>query len=402
MDGKIVGSYRLQLFDIPRTGNCLLLSVLHQVQLSKNDDAELAHNQLPQLRLLVCDLLTQRGDTGDAEQSANFLSENCVGGYPVIGVLSKLLEATIEVYLEDGNRRTYPSFRPDRPVIRIYKYHINSQPYYDSITGLINISASESPQVRPRITNLCLGTWNVLGSTSIEKRLIIDELIHQQHLDILCVQESHLFAQNLETPHYRWLLGPQVITRASRGCGFLINKQLDLAYNFKVHTNNICHLEITFTAEAPKLFIICIHKYSEGDIRSTIETGHLTSIVRDLMLQGDVIICGDLNSHLGKDLLDGEQNILGPILCHDTTNMNGQQLFEMCDQLNLRVPTTFLHGSTRCTWYRSSGKSQLDHIIIPLNANYHITNLHGHWTKYSDHKLLVLTLHMPLPSKRYN
>lgn len=392
-----MGSYRLQLYDIPRTGDSLLLSVLHQIQLFKNDKTDLA-DQVPQLRLQVCDLLRQRGEIGDAEHSVNFLSESCVGGFPEISVLSKWLMATIEVYFEDGNRRTYPSLHPNRPVLQIYQYQINSQPYYDSITEKILISTPEpeSPQVHPRIKSLCLGTWNVLGATSIEKRLLIDELIHQHQIDILCLQESHLYAQSLETSRYKWLLGPQPTTRASRGCGFMIRKQLDLAYKFRVHTNNICHLELTFINEAQKLYIICVHKYSEGDIRSTLETSQLTSIIRSLMLQGEVILCGDLNSHFGKDI-HGHQNIVGPVLCHKKTNNNGQELFALCEELNLRILTTIFHSSTECTWYRSGSKSQLDHVITPGNAHYHITKLHGHWTKYSDHKLLVLSLHMPSP-----
>lgn len=401
MGEKIVGSYRLQLFDIPRTGDSLLLSVIHQIQLFNNEEADLTPIQLPHLRLLVCDLLNRRGETDDAELSINFLSEHCVGGFSVISVLSKYLMATIEVYLDDGNRRTYSSFHSNRPVLRIYQYHVNSQPYYDSIIKSDLIYSTESRSIQPHHSNLCLGTWNMLGATSIEKRLIIDDLLHQQQLDILCVQETHLFAQSLETPHYRWLLGPQPPTRASRGCGFIIKKQLDLTYDFKIHTANICHLELSFASGALKLYIICIHKYSEGDIRSTIETGQLTSIIRELMLQGEVIICGDLNSHFGKDLLDGRQNTIGPLLSHAKTNANGQDLFELCDQLNLRVPTTILHGSTQCTWYRSPNKSQLDHVITPSNATYHIMNLRGHWTKYSDHKLLVFTLQMPLPGKRF-
>lgn len=129
-----------------------------------------------------------------------------------------------------------------------------------------------------------------------------------------------MYAQSIETSHYHWKLGPQTSGRASRGCGFLISKRLKFHYSFKSYSINICHLEVIFTSDAPPLYIICVHKYSEGAPRSALETGQLASIVRELKTKDEIILVGDFNAHLGKDLFNAEQRVIGKILCHPLSN----------------------------------------------------------------------------------
>lgn len=396
MSEKVVGQFRLKLLGLPKNGDCLLISILHQMQLAENvpPDLDLINSQVPRLRASVCGLLRDRYRPGDQEIARKFVAPSCVGDYEVIGMLSQWLEVNIEVFKDDGNRRTYPASLPGRPVLRIYRSCQNSHISFDSVCAFTVLSS-----VQPLGHSLHIGTWNLSGATSPEKRMVIDKIISDLGLDILCLQETHMYSQRLETAHYAWLLGPQTSRRASRGCGFAIRKGFRQPYEFVSHSVNICQLTVTLPSRL-KLYLLCVHKTSEGAARSSLETGLLTSLIRDLIPVGEVLLCGDMNAHLGKDLIaSGDQSVLGSFLYHDISNANGRDIYEMCNQLALRLETTMHHYSTRCTWYRSTGSSQIDHVIAPSNASYIISYMFGRWTKYSDHKLLTFHLRFPPQGK---
>lgn len=392
-----MGSNLLELHGVSATSDSLFESVCLQLQVLSS--SEIAKWDLSDPRLTVSQLFRSRGRAGDLALSTTILSKEQVGDFEVVGVLSEWLCMTIEIFLENGNRRTYPSSAAGRPTLRVYRYERAGFPYYDSI---IRTSACTCPphvvQGVPIVSHeLRLGVWNLSGAANMEKRLIIDEIVSQQQIDIVCIQESHLYAQSIETSHYHWVLGPQTSNRASRGCGFLISKRLRFRYSFKSYSVNICHLEVAFSSDAPPFYIICVHKHSEGAARSALETGQLTSIIRELRAKGEIILVGDFNAHLGQDLYNAEQRVVGKILCHSVSNTNGHSIFDMCEQLELRALTTIHHYSTRFTWYRPNGKSQIDHVFKPESSLYKIGSLRGRWTRYSDHKLITFILRMTLP-----
>lgn len=380
-----VGDFRLDLFGLPPSNDSLLLSILQQLAPVNPlpPTLESLTHQVPHFQVSVSNFLRQLDRPIEAN---HFSSANFVGSLRDIGPICQYLNVNIEVFMDDAHRRTYPAACINPPTLRIYQYYLGLNYYFD---GLVDYRSSPLKQLR-------IGTWNLLGATSLEKRLIVDEFSRQHQLDVLCIQESHLYTQLLETPRYKWMLGPQQPGRASRGCGFLINKQLDIAPEFKIYSANLCHLALTLPKVSKVHFILCVHRLSEGNPGSSIEAGHLLSIIRNLMTIGEVLVCGDFNSHLGKELLQSEQTSIGPILCHQVSNSNGNILFDLCQQLDLHVSTTSHHHSTLTTWYRSSGVSQIDHVIVPTLASYQIKNLRGHWTRYSDHKLLVFVMLMPL------
>lgn len=250
-----------------------------------------------------------------------------------------------------------------------------------------------SAQHRPT-SFLRLGTWNVSGALGLEKRMMIDHIATHRQLDILCIQESHLHAQETTSTHFDWLLGPLPLlqNRPSRGCGFLVRKRFPYPVQFKSYSSNICRLTVSLSASR-RLNILCIHKLSEGDPRSSLETGRILSITRALLLQGEVILCGDMNSHFGQDLLgEIDSGLLGPFLYHAISNSNGRDLYAVCEQLNLRIETTRRHPSTRSTWYRSTGRSQIDHVMIPISSEHILTELRGRWAACSDHKIITFNL----------
>lgn len=243
-----VGCFVLKLLGHPSTTSSLLNSILHQYNSVENS----LHNLKPlsqdvlQLRKDLSHLLQERGRPCDVGPSNEILSHHCVGGKEVISVVTEWLDVSIEVYREGGCRRTYPAMLIERPVFKIYQYEASDhQIYYDSVVEVSLISnpepASSNFRTKPKF---CVGTWNLSGATSVEKRMIIDRISYLHQIDILCVQETHLYTKASDTQNYRWIMGPQTSNRASRGCGFLIRKGLACSIEMKVHTKNICHLAV--------------------------------------------------------------------------------------------------------------------------------------------------------------
>lgn len=387
-----MGNFRITLLGLPRSGDCLLASVLCQMQQVEGitPNIEQVYTQVSFLRSIVCRILHDRSRACDEEMAREFCRPDCIGDYEVVNILCHWLDVNIEIFKDDGNKRIYPAVHSGRPVLRVHRFQHDSHVYYDSVCSFI----------AHRLEILKLGSWNLSGATSIEKRMVIDELISHHQLDILCVQETHLYAQSLSTARYDWKLGPQTQSRASRGCGFIVSKSFQHKVEFESYSSNICQLTVTFGTNT-KLFILCVHKMSEGDGRSSLETGRILSIMRNLISKGEVVLCGDMNSHIGKDMCSSiEPSILGEFLYHPESNSNGRDLYGMCEQLNLRVDTSMHHYSTRCTWYRSSGRSQIDHVITPIASKYTLASLRGRWTKYSDHKLITFQLRLPQQGER--
>jgi hypothetical protein len=119
-------------------------------------------------------------------------------------------------------------------------------------------------------------TWNINGSASLTKRLLVDAELNNQRVMIGCVQETHLWGSHLETPNYVWILGPQLPTqsRASRGLGFLVSKAHQQYVDMcTFYTPNIGLLRIRFPFAKETFNILNVHKYTDGHPLSAIETG---------------------------------------------------------------------------------------------------------------------------------
>lgn len=52
-----------------------------------------------------------------------------------------------------------------------------------------------------------IGTWNVRGCNSVEKRFAIDKFLAMQQFGIVALQETKLSARTCDTKHYKWILG---------------------------------------------------------------------------------------------------------------------------------------------------------------------------------------------------
>jgi hypothetical protein len=83
-------------------------------------------------------------------------------------------------------------------------------------------------------------------------------------------------AHRFDTKGYVWLMGPQTPNRASRGVGLLVRKSLfPLCASHKFPSINIGKLHIKDPTISRPFVLISVHKLSDGDSRSSLETGKL-------------------------------------------------------------------------------------------------------------------------------
>lgn len=256
----------------------------------------------------------------------------------------------------------------------------------------------------PIAAPLRIATWNVQGGRLIERRQLIDRLIHQRDIDVLCLQDGRFYNGNYSTEHYDWIpsSAPPAVCR-KYGCYLLLRKRVGLT-----------HHQLTIGIPLEECFVVC-HIQHRG--RNYIIIGGylpcngtpdaspafnlldlILTKIRDLYPRLPLFLCGDLNSHLGLELHESTPSmtgLMGPHLFHAETNENGELLAGIASNHQLAAATTMFSSSVRVTRTHGSNQSQLDHVFVPHNLIRHITSLYGEWQPISDHKLVVMDYSSP-------
>jgi hypothetical protein len=168
-------------------------------------------------------------------------------------------------YTPEENGKSNPLF-----TAQLYYYHQS----FDSIVKIDPNAPFNDPVPKSSLVYVKMCTWNLRGATDDIKRIMIDEELNKEKAWLVAIQESHLWCANLSTPNYKWTLGPQTQRRASRGVGFLIHRNF---YPYVSHvifpTPNLCILTFRLPFMNKPFYFLNIHKCSDGDINSGIETG---------------------------------------------------------------------------------------------------------------------------------
>lgn len=308
------------------------------------------------------------------------------GDLNVIFALHAILNYNFRVYSRLAN---VLSLESDSPMIQLF----HDPPFFDGVYQNIDYSSIARP-IYQKAFGIRIATWNLRGASTLDKQNLIDNFVSRQQISVLCLQESHLRCSTLQTSNYFWHLGSQTQSqRSSRGCGFLIHKKFPYAVKFTELTPNITALDIKFHPDQVEYRIVCVHRVSEGDRTSATETSTLLEFLRQVPDKQMFLLCGDFNAHISKDeRLSTEDPFIGKYLHHDVTNSNGRELLYLMSLLDLRLMSTMMSHTTRITRAQGSSQSQLDHVLVPLNHGMKLLNMHGIWSRLSDHKLIYFTL----------
>ena len=105
-----------------------------------------------------------------------------------------------------------------------------------------------------------------------------------------------------------------------------------------------------------------------------------------------LLICGDFNARIGRDLVKPDLGLTGAHIFHNESSENGQFLWSTMVQFGLADCATIFSSSTLVTRSEGSFQSQLDHILISRSQLHHISGFYGSWQPISDHKLISFSI----------
>lgn len=255
-------------------------------------------------------------------------------------------------------------------------------------------SVGSHPNCSPNCNEYRIGTWNLLGASIPQDQLEIDGELSEQAIDICGVQETMTPSQFINTSQYKWYLSSGRSSEHGRsirrGVGILLRKGSNLKVDLvRRVSDRIISMKIK-NKDGQYFYIIVVHLPSrelELDVvysSLSHELNRLTNIQKR-----NLILMGDFNAHLGRDLL-GARTIghLGPALLHTVTNETGQYFLELLLQFKLKVHTTYGKHSAIETWRRGATYSQLDHIMTSTDSYFVVNRIKGLYFKRSDHKLI--------------
>ena len=129
--------------------------------------------------------------------------------------------------------------------------------------------------------------------------------------------------------------------------------------------------------------------------------GDLSQFILSVPLHNFLVVVGDFNARIGFDSHMTSAAAVGRYAYHDTTNVNGQKLAELCEVANL---FSALHKQPhkRChmwTWQHPNGaKAQLDHVLMRRRWINSLRNCRAYSSIEidSDHRIVSATTKISL------
>lgn len=321
----------------------------------------------------------------------------------MIGYLARDIKCAIELYNPDGFRTIWPfQYQTSERKVRLYydglgyssvhKVSLKICMYILVLIKLFQVEDVKTHFMPPQL-HLRIGSWNTQGGATLGRQAEIDATCKQFNLEIACVQDIRLQSTFHQTENYRWLTSCPAPGQ-SRVNAFLIRKDFNCLVQLIVLSSDLQLLYIDI--DDHHLILANVYMPCDGTLNSDTGYHFLSETVRDLRLSYptvQLLLCGDFNGHLGKDLVDESLRLTGPFLHHAEGNGNGDFLWQFLKHHRLVATTTF-SDSCLITRATSQTSSQLDHILIPQEDNYLLTDVLGSWGQMSDHKILHCSLRL--------
>lgn len=434
---ETAGDFHLEILVIPGDGSCLFNSIAHQLYHFPITPENLRYySEL--LRSLsvnyiqehLSDLTLQENIRSTSHELFGPIAEDILydhylqnlrydhafwGGVECIYALANIYQVRVHVFVSSGSITTISPTTPTNQEVNIFYRNgdhydsilavlvlQNSEPLNDplSFTSLITDPVPLQPEIDCQPQNnyfpanssdhrtFTMATWNVNGSSGSSKQSEIDTILENNNIDLLCLQEIRSTSRTIYTEHYKWFVNVHNRPRGCRGTAILIRKNLlHLVQSFASITENISVLQMTVGAK--RVTVVCFHSPSEGQSEVYREYARMSDLLRRFSRDCEIIMLGDWNAHLGFiDRLD-DCPLLGTILHHYESNSNGRLMYDFLRVNNLEVLTTKLDKSTKTTGQRGDLRSQIDHIIRPLNSPLFCIQLKAiFYSSISDHKLI--------------
>lgn len=103
-----------------------------------------------------------------------------------------------------------------------------------------------------------------------------------------------------------------------------------------------------------------------------------------------MIILGDFNSQIGRvDIEEGEKEYLGEYIGHELSNENGDFMKMFLRMHRMRICSMNFGKTLLTTWSNGTYESQIDHVVISVDALFEIDYIQASWTTVrTDHKAI--------------
>ena len=291
------------------------------------------------------------------------------------------------------------------------------------------------PKRRPRFEHngqyehLLVGTWNARGLRSpIKAGLLYAQLLSTSCLDVLAVQETWMPERGATTPvvpGYTWHGRPrpdQPSARPAGGVGILVADRL--AHRLKVLSGTTEtdadepyraeHLwaRLDLPGAASPVILCCAYWPPTAGDRTVATQAYATQLKADLTIYqplGNVIVLGDLNSHLGAGAND--MDVIGQHHLPET-NESGRALRPLLKPLGLvalngRNPHDHVaeRTCTACSTYYSAGNRGFatDYILVERHVQLNLCHCGVETAAEignSDHRPVLA--HVPIPQRNIN
>ena len=267
---------------------------------------------------------------------------------------------------------------------------------------------------RPFDGDLVIASWNVEGLSEI-KLWELTSIMGRRHIDILCIQETHI----IQSPYYSTDSGYLVILSGSSsgdreyaGVGFIVAPWAKHAVaGFLQFSNRLACMK--FRVKGGLIGVISAYAPHSGyafDIRQCFFED-LASMLEKTSVNKMELIYGDLNSRIHRQQAGEEQcfgeHVFGNPRASLEANSNRELLLEFCSTYGMAVSNTFVERpAEELVTFRSLGTApmhevtfshfaQLDFLLVRQDLMHHVLDVGSFRSESlaSQHFLLESRLH---------
>ena len=241
------------------------------------------------------------------------------------------------------------------------------------------------------VCTLNISTINKRGLVNQKARKQFFTLCQEQNLDIICIQETHCTAINVDKIAQDWA-GVSVFgltdSPHSRGVGILFRKGIDITINecHKSCDGRMVFIRFTYKNETFSLFNMYAPNHEKNRILFFKKVKNW--INRHCVDCNDVILCGDMNCCY-RDEDRSTKTHLNDLSREEFDSI--VKLFKLVDVWHHLKPS-------KCgyTWENSNGsvKSRLDYFLVSSTIIPNIKTVKSMYVPNTDHKQLYISINI--------
>lgn len=291
------------------------------------------------------------------------------------------------------------------------RYHALCAPHKGNSAAAREHRMHNSVPKSPKLgISLKLGLWNVRGCSSGNKLSEVERQLRERNFSIVVLTETKLYTSStvLDGGCMLYNSGKEEGEKREGGVGIMVVDK-DIV--------NVRHCEYVSERIVSTFALIDGHKVGIVGCYAPTECS-LDDLAKDKFYEllnthvleleksmDEIIILGDFNCRVNKNLRTDFPNIVGPHANGVETTANGYRLVEFCDEHSMRIENSFYDkpAHRKNTWYhpRTNQGAMLDMVIMQRSSRLRSTDIRASRgaDANSDHVLVTAVVKV-LPGKK--